>query len=228
MSPASPDRRGKHAFPPQERLRSGSQFRRVLKDGKKISQGSITIYYLPVPGDTKKLGLTVGKSAGGAVARNRIKRLFREAYRHRRQSLPADLWLVIRYRPGEQDKRALSEPGKVKYSRKDLKRLRRITDSLLSGLAERSAAGEGNPGKNEMPGSMVRWGGWSYQVFVLPVRLWQSVFSNIFPSSCRFYPSCSDYALTALAKYGLIKGTGKSLWRILRCNPFNPGGYDPP
>jgi uncharacterized protein len=44
---------------------------------------------------------------------------------------------------------------------------------------------------------------------------------------CRFFPTCSDYAIQAIEKYGVIKGGLKSLWRIVRCNPFNPGGYDP-
>lgn len=45
---------------------------------------------------------------------------------------------------------------------------------------------------------------------------------------CRFYPSCSTYARQALLKYGLLKGTAKSLWRLARCNPLNPGGVDEP
>ncbi len=46
-------------------------------------------------------------------------------------------------------------------------------------------------------------------------------------STCRFYPTCSQYALEALTKYGAIKGTYLSIKRILRCNPFCEGGYDP-
>jgi len=44
---------------------------------------------------------------------------------------------------------------------------------------------------------------------------------------CRFYPTCSDYSIQAIDKYGIIKGGFKSAWRILRCNPFNKGGNDP-
>lgn len=47
-------------------------------------------------------------------------------------------------------------------------------------------------------------------------------------SKCIFVPSCSQYAIEALTKYGVLRGTAKSIWRILRCNPFNKhGGYDP-
>jgi putative membrane protein insertion efficiency factor len=44
---------------------------------------------------------------------------------------------------------------------------------------------------------------------------------------CRFYPSCSEYSRQALLKYGFLKGIGKTIWRILRCNPFSNGGLDP-
>lgn len=44
---------------------------------------------------------------------------------------------------------------------------------------------------------------------------------------CRFRPTCSEYAITAIEKYGMIKGGAKAFWRLLRCNPFNHGGYDP-
>lgn len=45
--------------------------------------------------------------------------------------------------------------------------------------------------------------------------------------ACRFHPTCSHYAYKVLLRYGLIKGLGLSLWRLLRCHPFHPGGYDP-
>lgn len=45
--------------------------------------------------------------------------------------------------------------------------------------------------------------------------------------SCRFTPSCSEYAQEAITEYGALKGSAKALWRVLRCNPFSRGGYDP-
>jgi uncharacterized protein len=47
------------------------------------------------------------------------------------------------------------------------------------------------------------------------------------PDTCRFYPTCSHYSYQAIYKHGAIKGSLLSAWRILRCNPFNPGGIDP-
>ncbi len=49
----------------------------------------------------------------------------------------------------------------------------------------------------------------------------------MFAPSCRFYPTCSTYAVDSFTKYGVLKGGAKAIWRILRCNPFNKGGMDP-
>jgi putative membrane protein insertion efficiency factor len=62
---------------------------------------------------------------------------------------------------------------------------------------------------------------------LLLIRFYQLFISPIFPPSCRFEPSCSQYTYEAIAKYGIIKGGWMGIWRVLRCNPFNRGGYDP-
>jgi putative membrane protein insertion efficiency factor len=59
------------------------------------------------------------------------------------------------------------------------------------------------------------------------IRFYQLVISPLLPPACRFYPTCSEYGYQAIAKYGIIKGGAKAVWRILRCNPLSPGGYDP-
>ena len=59
-------------------------------------------------------------------------------------------------------------------------------------------------------------------------RFYQMTFSRMMPANtCRFYPSCSHYGYQAVYKYGAIKGSLMAVWRVFRCNPFNPGGYDP-
>jgi len=65
------------------------------------------------------------------------------------------------------------------------------------------------------------------KIFVIFIRLYQLFISPLFPPSCRFLPTCSEYAVTAIKRYGPLKGGMLSLQRILRCHPFNPGGYDP-
>ncbi|NMC86318.1 MAG: membrane protein insertion efficiency factor YidD [Anaerolineaceae bacterium] len=71
---------------------------------------------------------------------------------------------------------------------------------------------------------------WNIPRFILLalIRVYQLVISPALPpDTCRFYPSCSHYGYQAIYKYGAIKGTVMAVWRVLRCNPFNPGGYDP-
>jgi len=60
------------------------------------------------------------------------------------------------------------------------------------------------------------------------IRLYQITISRALPpGTCRFYPSCSHYGYQAIIKYGALKGGWMAVWRVLRCNPFNPGGVDP-
>lgn len=59
------------------------------------------------------------------------------------------------------------------------------------------------------------------------IRFYQRAVSPYLPRSCRYYPTCSQYAAEAVRRYGAWKGTGMAVKRILRCHPFHPGGYDP-
>lgn len=59
------------------------------------------------------------------------------------------------------------------------------------------------------------------------IRLYQRTISQVTPPTCRFEPSCSQYAYEAIEKYGFLKGGWMAVKRVARCNPFNPGGYDP-
>lgn len=62
---------------------------------------------------------------------------------------------------------------------------------------------------------------------ILIIVFYQKFISPLKPPSCRFMPTCSEYTKEAVTKYGIIKGLYIGLRRILRCHPFNPGGYDP-
>jgi len=65
-------------------------------------------------------------------------------------------------------------------------------------------------------------------ILLVLIRAYQSTISkSLPPNTCRFYPSCSHYGYQAIYKYGAIRGILMAVWRVLRCNPFNPGGYDP-
>ena len=64
-------------------------------------------------------------------------------------------------------------------------------------------------------------------LLLLPVYFYKYCISPYLGNHCRFYPSCSSYAIEAFQKKGFIKGFILTVWRILRCNPFCKGGYDP-
>ena len=62
---------------------------------------------------------------------------------------------------------------------------------------------------------------------VLLIRTYQKFVSPLKGQTCRFYPTCSEYAVQAIQKYGLIMGSWRSIKRISKCHPFHPGGHDP-
>ena len=64
-------------------------------------------------------------------------------------------------------------------------------------------------------------------LLILPILFYQRFISPFTPPSCRFTPSCSQYAKEAILKHGALKGGALALWRILRCNPWGGSGYDP-
>lgn len=64
-------------------------------------------------------------------------------------------------------------------------------------------------------------------VLILMVRAYQVALGPLLPATCRYYPSCSAYAIEALDKHGALRGAWLAMRRILRCHPFHAGGYDP-
>lgn len=65
------------------------------------------------------------------------------------------------------------------------------------------------------------------RVAVAPIRVYQRVISPALPRRCKYEPTCSHYATQAIERYGILRGLVLAVWRVLRCNPFSHGGYDP-
>jgi putative membrane protein insertion efficiency factor len=61
---------------------------------------------------------------------------------------------------------------------------------------------------------------------VAPIRVYQRAISAAFGNRCRYYPSCSEYAVQAIRSYGILRGLVLAAWRLLRCNPWSHGGFD--
>ncbi len=64
-------------------------------------------------------------------------------------------------------------------------------------------------------------------LFIAVIKLYRKIISPLTPPSCRFRPTCSMYAIQAFRRHGSVKGFALTIWRILRCNPYSKGGYDP-
>jgi len=65
------------------------------------------------------------------------------------------------------------------------------------------------------------------RVAVAPIKAYQRLVSPLLGSRCKYYPSCSDYAAQAIERFGILRGLVLAAWRLLRCNPWSHGGFDP-
>lgn len=63
-------------------------------------------------------------------------------------------------------------------------------------------------------------------IAVAPIRVYQRAISPVIPQRCKYHPSCSQYAVTAVRRYGILRGSVLAGWRLLRCNPWSHGGVD--
>jgi putative membrane protein insertion efficiency factor len=64
-------------------------------------------------------------------------------------------------------------------------------------------------------------------IAIVPIRVYQRLFSPIAGQRCKYYPSCSEYAAQAIGRFGILRGLVLAGWRLLRCNPWSHGGFDP-
>jgi uncharacterized protein len=65
------------------------------------------------------------------------------------------------------------------------------------------------------------------RIAVVPIVVYRRVLSPLIPPRCKYYPSCSEYAIQAISEFGILRGLVLAGWRLLRCNPFSHGGFDP-
>ncbi len=68
---------------------------------------------------------------------------------------------------------------------------------------------------------------WPRTLLVVPIRVYQRVIGPVLGQRCKYYPSCSEYAAQAIQRFGILRGLVLAGWRLLRCNPWSHGGFDP-
>ncbi len=84
-----------------------------------------------------------------------------------------------------------------------------------------------NAPSRPLPSHPFRPAAWPRRALIAAIRGYRLLLSPILPPSCRYTPTCSEYALEAVTRFGAARGSWKALKRVLRCHPFHPGGYDP-
>ncbi len=83
------------------------------------------------------------------------------------------------------------------------------------------------PGLGRLATIGASWAAFTAAALVFVIRVYRAVLSPLLGPSCRYHPSCSAYAMTAIDRYGPLSGSARALSRLARCHPFTDGGYDP-
>lgn len=208
-------------FPKTARLLTRSQFAALARRSEQpeltFKTGSFLVVGRKNGLDRTRLGVTVTKKTGIAVVRNRLKRQVREFFRHQVAAWPTglDLLFIARQTAGALPRQVIA---------RDLERV---------GPKIAALAGPGQSDPHSQPGGTSGSGLAGFiqrspgRLALGLIHLYQRSISPFIPPCCRFRPTCSDYAAQAIQTHGLGRGSLLALWRLLRCHPFHPGGYDP-
>jgi putative membrane protein insertion efficiency factor/ribonuclease P protein component len=222
-------------------IRKPDEYRRIYARGRRVRGDNFALVYLLTPAaGGARLGISIS-GVRSAVRRNRIKRIIREFFRLRRPGLNPALELVFTVRKGFQpDSPAAiaAALAPLTAGRPELAGLAAEPAPCRSGGEQGVAPAPVEPAPTMAPfppvGLLTTWRRSTAGVAtalryscLAGVRFYQLVISPLLPPSCRFTPSCSQYALEAISLYGVRRGGFLALKRILRCHPFSPGGFDP-
>src|SRR5919198_518700 len=213
-------------LPAAARLRRRAEFVATVRGGRRRGNGAVVVHVNVVEGTTgadaqPRVGFVVSRTVGGAVVRNLVRRRLQHLVRERLDRLPRGARIVVRAPPPAAD-RSFAE-------------LASDFDGALSGaLSARRRGGKGGgkpagapsqptvtdvtpePPDVRRPRSILAG------ALAAPIVAYRRWVSPALPARCRFYPSCSAYALEAIATHGPLRGIRLAIWRLLRCHPFNP------
>ena len=189
------------SFPKERKLKGQKTFERIFKTGKIVRARHLYLAYETEGCDSWRIAVVARKKDyPKAFMRNRVKRRLREVVRLAQGNYAPFRGVVV----AKKEMLFLSWEELVKEWRKVCEK---------AGIVSKA---------EEVPPPSL-----GARLMMALVRFYRACISPLLPRCCRFTPTCSQYALEALGKHGFWKGTGLAIWRILRCNPFNPGGYDP-
>ena len=189
------------SFPKERKLKGQKTFERIFKTGKIVRARHLYLAYETEGCDSWRIAVVARKKDyPKAFMRNRVKRRLREVVRLAQGNYAPFRGVVVA------KKEMLFLPWEEL-----VKEWRKVCEK--AGIVSKA---------EEVPPPSL-----GARLMMALVRFYRACISPLLPRCCRFTPTCSQYALEALGKHGFWKGTALAVWRILRCNPFNPGGYDP-
>jgi len=192
-----------------ERLRRTSEFQQLYKSGRRVGGENVVVFGTNDRGKTvPRFGVSVSRKVGNAVVRNRTKRLLRDAFVCLAPDVGPGWDIVICARP------SITGASFIDVLQ-DLKRvLKRLSLGVGKQRSSRSRAVNVVSNITSAP-------------IVLALVAYKRLVSPVMPRCCRFEPTCAEYAVAAYRRFGFFRATGLTLLRLLRCQPFCAGGYDP-
>jgi putative membrane protein insertion efficiency factor/ribonuclease P protein component len=220
-------------LPSRYRLHSRAQISRTIRHGRRARRGALVVHVQVGDGgtDPARAAFAVSKAVGDSVTRHRVVRRLRGLMPPLLDRLPGGSEVVVRAMPE-------AATASTTQLREDLERaLERVSplaDAEGASVETRGSSGGVAPGggEREAPRTGIHllayWIGWPIRSLLLGlIWVYRHTISPILPPTCRYHPSCSAYGFEALQVHGAAKGTVLTAWRVLRCNPFTPGGLDP-
>ena len=213
-------------LPSQYRLSSSSQISRTIRHGQRARRGSLVVHVAADPDRSgpARAAFAVNKSVGDSVTRHRVVRRLRAVTRALLDRLPEGTDVVVRAMPESAHATSTELSNDLQQA---LERITPLAEPTPSRAEAASSAGDATPSRSGL--GRVMWGiGWPIRTLLLGlIWVYRHTISPILPPTCRYHPSCSAYGFQALQVHGAAKGTVLAIWRVLRCNPFTPGGLDP-
>ena len=191
-----------------ESLKKNRDFQSVYRKGKPYGNKYLVMYLLANDLGRNRVGISVSKKVGNSIIRHHLTRLIRESYRLHEEQFQCG------YRKDDRQRPVIPWDWKRSHPSGQ-------TSSHLFGL--------------QLASSVYREDGYTLRgteimkkILLYLIRFYRKYLSPMkVYTHCIYIPTCSEYALEAIEKYGAFKGGLLTVWRILRCNPFAKGGYDP-
>jgi ribonuclease P protein component len=202
-------------------MRRSDEFTSVVRAGARTRRGPLVVHFQPNLAEdaAPRVGLIVGKSVGGSVVRHRVARRLRAQVAGWLSALPRGSGVVVRALPAAATATSAQLAGNLDAALQWL---------VVDGGGRRADERVRSTDQGEVAqATATREVGRLSRVALGAIRGWQVFVSSWRPRSCRFTPSCSTYAMIAIERFGLGRGSYLALRRLLRCHPWHRGGHDP-